>query len=179
MVDLSDHSALALLAGMTAATFLALGPLLPTRAGILAAQLVAGLAFAGYYAALGVTVAAAVNVLGAAQTCAAMRATHSEASRSLGYAIALLMVLVGIVFWDGPTSALSVAAMGIITLGRLQARQGPLRVMLLTGGALWIAHDLSVGAWVAMAGDIAAFAAGAIGLFWYHMRATQAGLRTA
>ena len=101
----------AIATGVAAAFCLTASPMFRSWRMILLAQLAAGICFAAHYLCLGIAVAAAVNVLGAVQTGAALFAARSTAMHRLGYALICLMALLGLSFWQGPISALSVAAM--------------------------------------------------------------------
>jgi hypothetical protein len=81
------------------------------------------------------------------------RSTRNAAMNRIGYALIPLMIGVGVYFWTGPTSALCVAAMGLIALGRMQSNQWALRLLILAGGVFWSAHDYLVGSWIALAAD--------------------------
>ena len=141
-------------AGFFALVCLAIWPLFRTRNGILLAQLGAGVGFASHYALLGIAAPSLVNMLGSVQTCAALFSTRSRAVNQIGYGLIPLMIGAGIYFWTGPTSALCVAAMGLIALGRMQRNQWALRLLILAGGAFWSAHDYLVGSWIALAADL-------------------------
>jgi hypothetical protein len=65
-----------------------------------------------------------VNVLGSVQTFAALFAARSEALNRIGYGLIPLMIAGSVYFWAGPSSALCVAAMGLIALGRMQKNKG-------------------------------------------------------
>jgi hypothetical protein len=139
---------------------------------ILLAQLSAGLFFAAHYLCLGIKVAAAVNLIGIVQTAAALFSGRSAAMGRLGYALIVLMALVGLCFWQGPISALSVAATSLIALGRMQSNEVRLRVLLLAGGGFWIMHDFLGEAWIALTADIGAATMGAAVLFSLLFRVT-------
>jgi hypothetical protein len=141
-------------AGLFALVCLTVFPLFRTRKGILLAQLGAGVGFACHYALLGIAAPSLVNVLGSAQTVAALHSTQNQGLNRIGYGLIPLMICVGIYFWTGPTSALAVAAMGLIALGRMQNNQLTLRLMILAGGVFWLAHDYLVGAWIAFSADV-------------------------
>ncbi len=170
---LADYSMLAVVSGVLAAAGLCAAPLFTSRTYLLGAQLLAGLAFSVHYAALGVMAASAVNILGCLQTIAAVFAIGSKTSTRIGYVLAVCMVLAGIAFWQGPVSALSVLAMAFIAFGRMQSSQGPLRVLLIAGGAFWLTHDVIVAAWIAVAADVLCLVAGIFGLTLYWMRAAR------
>lgn len=163
-----------ILSGVLAALWLTASPLFRSRRMVLLAQLAAGLCFAAHYAYLGIAVAAGVNLLGAVQTGAALLSTRSAAMNRLGYALIVLMAVVGLWFWQGPTSALSVAAMTLVAVARMQPDQVHLRVLLLCGGAVWAMHDLAVEAWIALAADIGCAMVGAAILFTLLFRVTIA-----
>lgn len=150
--------------GIAAIFFLMAAPMLRTRRGILISQLAAGVSFVVHYWAFGIPVAALVNTLGCIQTVAALKAGPDAASRRLGYGLALLMVGVAILFWDGPASTLSVAGMALIAIGRMQGDPFHLRLMILAGGVFWLAHDILSEAWLAVAADAGALLTGAFGL---------------
>lgn len=158
------------LTGLAAATCLTAAPVFRTRRTILAVQLAAGLFFAAHYFCLGVAVASLVNILGMVQTGAAMFSARGTAMKRLGYALIVLMVLVGLWFWQGPVSALSVAATALIALARMQQNQVWLRLLLLGGGSFWIAHDFVAEAWIAFTADIGAAITCAAGLLALKVR---------
>ncbi len=165
MTDALFANAPAVLTGFTAAFFLTVAPLFPSRRAILISQLAAGIAFASHYAVLGIAVASLVNCLGCIQTVAAMLAGRSRAFNRLGYALIVMMMGVGLWFWQGPISLLSVTAMTLIALARMQQCQIRLRLLLLAGGVFWMAHDYLSAAWIALAADIGALAIGSVALF--------------
>jgi hypothetical protein len=148
------------LTGVAAALCLTAAPMFRARRRILLAQLAAALCFAAHYACLGIPVAGGVNVINALQIGAALFAARSAAMSWLGYALICLMVLVGLWFWQGPISALSVAATSLIALGRMQPNELSLRLLLLAGGCFWMIHDFFVGAWIALAADVGALLMG-------------------
>ena len=156
----------ALVTGIGAAVCLVAAPMFDSRRMILMAQLGAGLLFAVHYACLEIAVAAGVNILGSVQTGAALFSTRSTAMNRLGYALICLMALVSVWFWQGPVSALSLAAMTLIALGRMQADQLRLRLLFLAGGVFWVMHDFSADAWIALVADIGAIVMGLAALFF-------------
>lgn len=155
----------ATITGVAAALCLTASPMFRDRRTILLAQLAAGLFFSAHYVCLGISVAAAANMLGLVQTAAALLSSRSAAMTWLGYALIGLMVLVGLYFWQGPISALSIAAMTLIALGRMQPNELQLRGLLLAGGCFWVMHDFLGEAWIALIADIGAFTIGTAALF--------------
>lgn len=151
---------LTLLTGAGAILFMTCGPALRSRNGILLAQLGASACFVGHYWSLGILAASAVSALGLVQTGAAIFAGQSTSMNRLGYVLILLMIASGLWLWQGPISALSVTAMSLIALGRMQCDELRLRLLLLLGSAIWIAHDLISQAWFALTADIGAFVIG-------------------
>ena len=147
-------------AGFLALVCLAVWPLFRTRNGILLAQLGAGVGFTIHYALLGIAAPSLVNLLGSVQTSAALFSTRSRVLNRIGYGLIPLMIGVGIYFWTGPTSALCVAAMGLIALGRMQRNQWTLRLLILAGGVSWSVHDYLVGSWIALSADLMSLAMG-------------------
>lgn len=162
----------AILTGVAAALCLTATPMFRSRRMILLAQLAAGLFFAAHYICLGIAVAAAVNMLGAVQTGAALFSARSAAMNRLGYALIVLMALVGLVFWQGPISALSVTAMFLVALARMQTNELRLRVLLLAGGCFWAMHDAIGEAWIALAADLGAATIGAAAIFTLLVKVT-------
>lgn len=161
-----------LLTGVAAALCLATAPAFRARRAILLAQLAAALFFAAHYALLGIAVAGAVNVLSAVQTVAALFSTRSAAMSRLGYALICLMALVGLWFWQGPISAVSVAATVSIALARMQSGEVALRSLLLAGGCFWTVHDFAADAWIALAADVGALLMGVVALSSLLVRVT-------
>jgi hypothetical protein len=141
-------------AGFFALVCLAVWPLFRTRNGILLAQLGAGIGFTIHYALLGIAAPSLVNLLGSVQTSAALFSTRSTTLNRIGYGLIPLMIGAGIYFWTGPTSALCVAAMGLIALGRMQRNQWTLRLLILAGSVFWCAHDYLVASWIALGADL-------------------------
>jgi hypothetical protein len=162
----------ATLTGVAAALCLTAAPAFRDRRMILLAQLAAGVCFSAHYVCLGISVAAAANMLGSMQTAAALFSARSAAMNRLGYALIGLMALAGLFFWQGPISALSMAAMILIALARMQMNELHLRVLLLAGGCFWMMHDYLGEAWIALVADIGAFAMGAAALFSVLFRVT-------
>ena len=162
--------------GIGAALCLTCGPAFRDRSAILAAQFGAGMCFATHYLCLGLTVAAATSVLGVVQTGAAMRAPESRSMTRLGYALIGLMVLSGFMFWQGSISAFSILAMSLIALGRLQSDTLRLRVLILSGGIVWMVHDFVGHAWIALIADVGAFITGVAALIALGLRAGRRGM---
>jgi hypothetical protein len=162
----------AILSGVVAAGSLAATPLFRSRRMILFAQLAAGLGFTAHYGLLGIPVAAAVNLLGSVQTCAALLSTKSTSMYRLGYALIFLMALFGLYFWQGPISGLSVVAMTLIALARMQTHQLHLRVLLLAGGCVWLIHNCIGEAWIALVANTGAVLMGVAALFFLLVRVT-------
>jgi hypothetical protein len=160
------------LTGLAAAVCLSSAPLCRSRRAILLVQLAAGVFFAAHYVFLGITVAAAANMLGTVQTAAALFSARSASMARLGYALIALMALAGLAFWQGPISGLAMAAMVLIALARMQSNEVWLRGLLLAGGGFWILHDFLGAAWIALAADIGAFATGSVILFFVLFRVT-------
>ncbi len=169
-VELFTQGMPALISGSAAAVCLMAAPMFRSRQSILAAQLAAGICFATHYAFLGVAVASAANILGTVQTLTAMRATQSASMNRLGYLLIGLMALMCLWLWQGPISLLSLAAMMLIALGRMQTSDLWLRCLLLAGGGFWIVHDLMIQAWIAFAADIGAFLFGVVALLALHVK---------
>lgn len=150
----------ATLAGLGAFVGLTIWPSFTRRRDMLLAQLAAGALFATHYALLGVAAASLVNCLGCVQISAALFSGRSRALNSIGYALIPLMIAAGLVTWTGSVSALSVAAMSLIALGRMQQNLTAIRLLILAGGVFWMAHDYAVSSWIALAADIGSFVMG-------------------
>ena len=160
----ADMEPAVFLTGIIAAVLLTGAPMLTSRRAILLAQLGASLSFATHYALLGIEAASAANVLGTVQTVVALFTARSAAMNRLGFGLICLMMLAGVVLWQGPISALSVAATALLALGRMQRNDVHLRLLLLAGGAVWIAHDLVAAAWIPLLADIGAILTGVVAL---------------
>lgn len=150
--------------GLVAFVCLSIWPLFQNRRSILLIQLVASVAFATHYGLLGLMAPAAVNILGSGQTVAALYAPNNPALNRIGYLLVALMVATVICFWTGPVSALCVAAMGLIAIGRMQGNEVALRCLILGGGGFWLVHDFIVGSHIALAADITSLTIGLVSL---------------
>jgi uncharacterized membrane protein len=172
-MDLSSIPAQA--AGLFAMICLVSWPLFKTRSSILLVQLGIGLGFAAHFALLGVWAASAVSALGATQTVAAYFAGQGRAAERTGYILIVAMIAAGFYFWSGPSTALAVAGMVLVSLGRMQLDQTALRILLMAGSAIWAAHDFSIGSHIAFTADVLSFAMGAVMLFktWPGLRDTR------
>lgn len=167
MQDLPTH-----LTGVAAALCLTAAPMFRSRRLILLTQLAAALCFATHYILLDITVAAVANMLGMVQIGAALFAGRSAIMNRLGYVLVGVMALAGLYFWQGPISGLSMAAMTLIALARMQTNELRLRTLLLAGGGFWVAHDFLGEAWIALTADVGAIIMGVSVLFSLLFRVT-------
>lgn len=151
---------LTLLTGLAAASCLTFAPACRCRRSILLVQLAAGLFFAAHYLCLGLSGGALANILGSVQTAAAIYSTRSAAMHGLGYALIGLMIVFALVFWQGPVTLLSICAMALIALGRMQTDERMLRILVIAGGGFWILYDFIGEAWIALFADIGALSVG-------------------
>lgn len=140
---------------------LAASPLMPGRRGILWAQMVATVLFAAHFELSGLRAAAAVSLLGLVQVAVALAAPGNRRLAEIGWALVPAMAVTAVVLGNGPVSLLAGAAMGIIAIARMQSDERLLRGLLLVGCAVWLVHDVMVGAWVMVAGDLLSGAIGA------------------
>lgn len=150
-----------LLTGLAAATCLTMAPACRSRQSILIMQLAAGLFFAAHYLCLGISGGAQANILGSIQTAAAIFASRNAVMHRLGYALIGLMIMLALVFWQGPITLLSILAMALISFGRMQAAELRLRALVLAGDGFWVMHDFLGEAWIALAADLGALTVGA------------------
>lgn len=153
------------LTGYLAFTALVAAPVMRGRTGILVLQLAAGVFFALHYSALGVAAACLSNALGSVQTLLAIFAPRNRYLNNIGWIMVPVLIAVAIIFWSGPTSILSCAAMSFIAVGRMQRNELSLRVLVLIGGFFWMCHDYLIDAWIALAADIFCAAVGILVLF--------------
>jgi hypothetical protein len=147
--------------GLAAAGMLVGCPLIASLQRVLQVQILIGVAFALHFLLLGILPAAAMNILAAVQSAAALAAIRRPSFGMASYGIIPLMWAAGALFWSGPLTVLAVLAMTVVALARLMAREIPMRVTFLAGSALWFAHDALAGAWIPLCADLLC---GAMGL---------------
>jgi len=131
-----------------------LWPFCGRRSAIILLQLGTNSGFTAHYGLLGLWAASAVSALAAVQAMAALFARGSDLARYVGYMLVPAMVAAGIILWRGPITVLAVAAMILISVGRMQSRDMPLRVLLMAGASVWAVHDLIIASYFALAGDL-------------------------
>ena len=170
MISTVGHDLPTLVTGFAAIACLTGAPLCKARHAVISVQFCASLCFVAHYLCLGFSVAAAMNVLGAVQTLVAIFAGRGTGVTRFGYALILLMVLSGLWFWQSPISGISMIAMVLIAIGRMQVDQIHMRLLILAGGIAWIAHDFLASAWLALIADIGAFATGLAALLALFVR---------
>jgi len=164
MFDLFYDNPVAGFAGLTAMAGLAVFPLCRSRSGLLSVQLCVGISFTIYYAMLDVPGAAAVNLLGVLQTAAALASARGRILNMIGYGLIVMMVGSGMYFWSGPASTVSVTAMTLIALGRMQVNPLPMRLLIFAGGVTWIAHGLLLETWLALTANLISVMIGAVAI---------------
>lgn len=164
MIDTLMATPAASAVGLVAFVCLSIWPLFSSRRSILLLQLGASIAFATHYGLLGLMAPSLVNVIGSAQTVAALAAPNNPILNRVGYVLVALMVATGIYFWTEPVSGLCVVAMGLIAIGRMQRNQVALRGLILGGGGFWLVHDYLVGSHIALGADVISLVIGSASL---------------
>jgi len=71
-----------------------------------------------------------------------------------------LMTIFALVLWQGPITLLSICAMALIAIGRMQTDERRLRVFVIAGGVFWVLYDFIGEAWIALVADLGALAVG-------------------
>lgn len=172
MTSFVNSETLALLTGGIAFLTLVSSPLMRSRNSILVLQLCATIFFALHYACIGVMAACAVNMICTIQTVAAILAPESRKLNAIGWALIPVILATAIVFWVGPVSILSSLATIALAVGRMQTDEYKLRILIIVGGAFWIAHDYLVESWIALSADILTLTMG-VGMLVSMMLAEQ------
>lgn len=147
-----DH--LASMSAFLAILYLGAWPLFRSRSAMLLMQLSALGWLTLHYALVGAVTAAGVNLLGAIQIAACLLVGNRPRWQWVGYALAILIVVMGIVTWQGIVSALAVIGMCLVALGRAQAGAQAMRVLVLAGAPFWLIHDLLIASPIAIADAI-------------------------
>ena len=156
-----------LLEGLTAilaVALLGLAPALTSRRAILLTQIGASVAFACHGLLLNVPHVALVQLLAITQIIAALLAPVDRRMERIGYALILLMMLGSVLTWQGSVSALSLPGIALIALARMQHREMRLRLLMLAGCCVWVAHGALDGAGVTLTANLLALATGLFGL---------------
>lgn len=148
------YDALTNLVGGAAMLSLVCSPLFKRRSTILFMQLSANLLLLVYFALMGLAVAAIANLFTCVQIVSAVYAAGSARARTIGYALIAMMIAIGIALWDGTLSALSISAMILTAIARMESDVVRLRFIYLAGGAVWALHDYLASAWFAFAADV-------------------------
>ena len=138
-------------------------PLFVSRSSILAVQLGIGVSYSIHYALLSAETAAAGNALGAIQILLALLSGGAARLRWISYLPIPLMLLLGAVTWDGPSSLFATVGTVVLALGRAQLDARRLRKVVMVGTAFWLVHDILIWSPVAMV-DIVSLAVGGLAL---------------
>ncbi|WP_374367249.1 YgjV family protein [Dongia sp.] len=145
---------LASVSAFLAILYLGAWPLFRSRVAMLAMQLTALGWLTLHYALVGAMTAAGVNLLGAIQIAVCLLSGDRPRWQWIGYALAGLIVAVGIITWEGFISGLAVIGMAFVALGRAQAGAQAMRVLVLAGTPFWLIHDLLIASPIAIADAI-------------------------
>ena len=93
-------------------------PLFTTRSAMLTVQLGIGVSFSIHYALLSADTAAVGNALGAMQILLALLPFGAAGLRWISYIPIPLMLLLGILTWNGPSSLYATVGTVVLALGR-------------------------------------------------------------
>lgn len=150
-------------------------PLFPTRAGMLLAQLAAGMCFAVHFLLLGAETAAALNLLSAVQAGIALPLGERPLFRRLYLAMLVPIAAILVFTWTGLPSLFAAGAAAMISIARYQTNVLRFRGVTLLALPLWFVHNAMVGSVPGMISDLAGFAINAVHL----VRSLRTGERTA
>ena len=142
MNSLMDTSIL--VTALSGAVCLMIWPLFSTRAAILKLQLGVAVSFSLHYMLLGADTAAIGNAIGALQVLLSLFFSSTAGLRWLSYAPIPLMLVLGAVSWNGPSSLFAITGTVFQALGRAQLDEQRLRTLVLIGTGFWLAHDALV-----------------------------------
>ncbi|MBF0251524.1 MAG: YgjV family protein [Alphaproteobacteria bacterium] len=133
-------------------------PLYASRRALLMAQGAAHAAFAVHFWLLGAPTAALMNVLGAAQTGAALPLGDRPGFRRLYLAILPVIALGAALTWHGWASLFSALGLALFSLARYQLDTLALRMLMVLGIVSWFAHNWMVMSIPAMTTDMLSLA---------------------
>jgi inner membrane protein len=149
-------------AGLIAMLCFATWPLFRTRWAMLLVYIGNNVAFVLHYALLDHWTAVAMNGVMSLQTLVAIMLVRLPKLRWAYYALMPMLALACLATWQGWTSFLSGSAAAFSTLGRMQANELILRVLLLASTPFWAAHDLMVGSLPGLIADLLSMATGSV-----------------
>jgi hypothetical protein len=155
LVQLVEDNPLAVAFGAMGLLCQLLWPVFRARKAMITAQFGVGADYGVQYALLGAWSGAGVAGLGATQTVLAYFAGERPWLRRAGFLFLPVVGVIGYVTWSGIASALALAAVTLIMIGRLQADTMRLRILLLAAAPCGIGYDIMVGALPALIGAIA------------------------
>jgi hypothetical protein len=118
------------------------------------------LGFVVHYALLDQWTAATMNGVMAVQTVVAMYLIVRPQLRGVYYFLMVVLVIGGLMTWEGLPSLLAGLAAMLSTIGRMQTNQLFLRAWLLSSTPFWVAHDSIVGSLPGLIADILSMATG-------------------
>jgi hypothetical protein len=119
-------------------------PLFSTRAAILTVQLGVAVSFGLHYTLLDADTAAIGNAIGALQILLSLFFSNTARLRWAGYMPIPLMLVLGAVSWNGPSSLFATTGAVFQALGRAQLDERLLRTLVLIGTGFWLVHDILV-----------------------------------
>lgn len=125
-----------------------------SRFGMLMAQLVAGVAFAGHFALLGATTGAVMNVLATFQVAAAIPLGTRPGFRIVYLALLPLIAVAALLTWSGVPSLFAALGFAFVSLSRYQVSVVPFRLFMAVALPCWFGHNLLVGSVPGMISDV-------------------------
>lgn len=133
-----------LVTALSGAVCLMTWPLFTTRASILTLQLGVAVSFGIHYTLLEADTAAFGNAIGAFQILLSMFFSSTAGLRWVSYMPIPLMLVLGAVSWNGPSSLFAMTGTVLQALGRAQLDERRLRTLVLVGTGFWLVHDTLV-----------------------------------
>ena len=162
MLAVMVNDPVAAAAGLAAMVCLAIWPLFRALPTMLMVYIGNNVGFVAHYALLGDRTAAAMNGLLAVQTLVAIWLVRQPRLRWVYYALMPVLAGTGFVTWQGLASFLAAAATTLSTVGRMQANEIVLRLLLLASTPFWAAHDFLVGSLPGLTADLLSMTTGAM-----------------
>lgn len=155
----------ATLLGVAGIGCVATWPFLRDHRSALAVQGVGAVVFAAHFALLGALTASTACGLSLLQLAIAI-STRDRHSRRLANGLVLIaLILLTLVTWHGPSSALVACGSVIGMLARCQTSTVKMKVAFVAAAPFWLAHNLIVGAPFPLAVDLISITMNLAGLF--------------
>lgn len=140
------------------------------REQILFTQLIANGFWVVHFLLLGALSGAAMNVVGAIRSYVFYKTNHDRRSVLVLWAVLGLVLVAGMLTWQGWVSLLPIGGMITAVIAFWQLKEQRLRLLIFTSAPLWLAYNIIVGSYGGVANEIMLMVSSGIALWRYQQK---------